>query len=313
LSLSSTVLANRLLARGKFRHVQVLLRLAELGSVQRAADAIGVTQSSVTQTLAYLENLLEVRLFDRHARGVTPTAAGSDLLPVARQMMGGLAEAAAMVAARQQHGGSVLRLGASAAAVHSLLIEALPNFHQQYPAIQVHLRELEGEDQLLALARGELDLVVCRQPVVQPQGWAFEVLQADRFVVACRPDHPVLKRRRVDWPALGRETWLLAPADSAARQCFDELAPRLANPVRTHPMVTRSYLAMLAAMRLEPLLALLPESFVRHAVTDGQLAVLAVAEAPAIAPMGLLRPEPMTGEAARAMARHLSSRGTASD
>ena len=48
---SATVLLNRLLARGKFRHVQALLRLAELGSVQRAADAIGVTQSSVTQTL----------------------------------------------------------------------------------------------------------------------------------------------------------------------------------------------------------------------------------------------------------------------
>ena len=73
MNLPATVLLNRLLARGKFRHIQVLLRLAELGSVQRTADAIGLTQSSVTQTLAYLESLLEVRLFERHARGVTPT------------------------------------------------------------------------------------------------------------------------------------------------------------------------------------------------------------------------------------------------
>ena len=50
---ASTVLLNRLLARGKFRHAQVLLHLAELGSVQRAADAMGMTQSSVTQSLAY--------------------------------------------------------------------------------------------------------------------------------------------------------------------------------------------------------------------------------------------------------------------
>ena len=39
----ASVLLSRLLARGKFRHLQVLLRLAELGSVQRTADAIGVT------------------------------------------------------------------------------------------------------------------------------------------------------------------------------------------------------------------------------------------------------------------------------
>ena len=63
---SAAVLLNRLLSRGKFRHLQVLLRVAELGSVQRAADAIGVTQSSVTQTLAYLEALLDTPVLRRH-------------------------------------------------------------------------------------------------------------------------------------------------------------------------------------------------------------------------------------------------------
>ena len=80
-------------------HLQVLLRLAELGSVQRTADTIGMTQSAVTQTLAYLENLLETRLFNRHARGVRPTAACLDLLPVARQVLQGLMEGAEVVVA----------------------------------------------------------------------------------------------------------------------------------------------------------------------------------------------------------------------
>ena len=95
-----TPLLNRLLARGKFRHLQVVLKLAELGSVQRTADALGMTQSSITQTLAYVENLMEAKLFHRHARGVRPTPACMDLLPVARQMMLGLIEGAEIVAAR---------------------------------------------------------------------------------------------------------------------------------------------------------------------------------------------------------------------
>ena len=69
---TATQLLNRLLARGKFRHVQVLLMIAELGSVQRTADRIGMTQSSVTKTLASLESLLDTQLFLRHARGVLP-------------------------------------------------------------------------------------------------------------------------------------------------------------------------------------------------------------------------------------------------
>ena len=116
---SSSVLLHRLLARGKFRHVQVLLRLAELGSVQRAADAIGVTQSSVTQTLAYLEDLLGTPLFQRHARGVRPTAACRDLVPIARQIVAGLGEAVDTVSARRRQGSGTVRLVASASATNA--------------------------------------------------------------------------------------------------------------------------------------------------------------------------------------------------
>ena len=84
---ASTVLLNRLLARGKFRHAQVLLHLAELGSVQRAADAMGMTQSSVTQSLAYLEQLLESQLFHRHARGLILTEQGELLFDATSQMV----------------------------------------------------------------------------------------------------------------------------------------------------------------------------------------------------------------------------------
>ncbi|MCK6371272.1 MAG: transglutaminaseTgpA domain-containing protein, partial [Gammaproteobacteria bacterium] len=52
----------------------------------------------------------------------------------------------------------LLSVPAAAALSGRLLLQALPRFHQRHPAIQVHLREAEGEDQLLAVARGEADL-----------------------------------------------------------------------------------------------------------------------------------------------------------
>lgn len=308
MSLPASVLLNRLLARGKFRHFQVLLRLAELGSVQRTADAIGLTQSSVTQTLAYLESLLEVRLFERHARGVTPTPVCLDLLPVARQVMLGLAEGADALVARQQRGGSVLRLMASAAALGSLLLDALGDFHRAHPGLQVQLREAEGEDQLLAVARGEVDLVACRQPVAVPGSWVFEPLLPDRIVVVVRPGHPLLRRAHPGWKALGRETWLLAPAETAARRQFDELALRFEQPPRTHPLVSRSLAATFEVLQREPVLALLPLSFVRRALEAGQLAVLPLPEPMPMNAIGLLRPEPLVLPAAQALADHLRRR-----
>ena len=303
--MSASVLLNRLMARGKFRHLQVLLRVAELGSVQRAADAIGVTQSSVTQTLAYLETLVEAPLFRRHARGVTPTAVCVDLLPVARQMLMGLAEGADLLQARQRRGGGMVRLLASLAGVHSVLLDALPAFQALHPGVQVHLREAEGEDQLLALVRGEVDLAVCRRPVAVPEGWTFDTLREDRYVIACAPGHPLLRRRQPTWPMLARETWLLAPAETAARLRFDELAVHFGSPPATHPLVTRVFSATLATLQQAGVLSLLPESFVQHPVRAGLLACMPTPTPLPLAPIGLLRSASMPGDAAQRLAAFL--------
>jgi DNA-binding transcriptional LysR family regulator len=310
MSLSATVLLHRLLTRGKFRHVEVLLKLAELGSVQRAADAIGVTQSSVTQTLAYLEGLLDTPLFQRHARGVRPTAAAEELMPIARQLMGALAEAADSVAAHRREGGSKVRLIASAAANNGLLMRALPRFHARHPGIEVHLSEAEGEDQLLAIARGDVDLVACRLPAVVPQGWTFHPLVEDRFVVVCSPTHPLRRKRRLAFDALSDQTWLAAPAGTAARAHLDRATAQWPSGPRLHPLVTRLLSPLQSLIEHGDLVALLPMSFVRHLLDRGSLARLAVDEPMALDPIGLLQPASQVRRAAATLADFLVSSST---
>jgi DNA-binding transcriptional LysR family regulator len=302
---SATVLLHRVLARGKFRHIQVLLRVAEFGSVQRAADAIGVTQSSVTQTLAYLEDLLDTPLFHRHARGVRPTAACQELVPIARQIVNGLAEAVDAVSARQRTGSGTVRLLASASATNGLLIRPLLAFLAQRQDVEVHLREAEGEDLLLAVARGEIDLVACRRPAELPQGWTFQPLMDDRFAVACAPGHPLRRRRLLPFSALQAQTWLVAPAGSAAREQFDRATAGWPQPPTLHPLVTRLLEPLLAQVLHSECLYLLPFSFVRHLVDNGTLAVLSLKEPMPLAPIGLLQPIAEARPAAQALAAHL--------
>lgn len=302
---AASILLNRLLARGKFRHVQVLLKLAEVGSVQRTADAIGMTQSSVTQTLAYLERLLDVKLFERHARGVRPTLACTDLLPVARQVLLGICEGAELVIARRDLGRSVVRLQASVSAIHGLLVETLPAFGARHPGVQVHLAEAEGDDQLLAIARGEVDLVACRRPPVVPEGWAFAALLEDGFAVVCSATHPLARARRAGWAALAAETWLLAPVGTAARDRFDELARNFPVTPQTHTLVTRSPTMLWWLLRHEGALAFLPRNFAKPLIEAGEVRELATDMASPLEPLGLLRPIVRASEAAEALASHL--------
>jgi DNA-binding transcriptional LysR family regulator len=306
---TATALLNRLLARGKFRHVQVILLLAELGSVQRTADAIGMTQSSVTQTLAYLENLLEVRLFERHARGVRATPACTDLLPVARQLMLGVADSAQIITARQQQGEGLVRVIASASATNGLLVDTLPEFSDQHPGIQVHLAEAEGEDQLLAVARGEVDLVVCRRPPVVPQGWEFHPLREDRFVIVCRAGHPLGRAKTLKWSDAANATWLLLPAGVAARQRFDELTREFPQPPRSYPVVTRSLPLLWSLLRRRSLLALLPLNLARPLLDERELLELRIGDPVHIEPIGLLQPVAGMGAAASRLGEFLRKAG----
>lgn len=307
---SASALLQRLLARGKFRHLQVLLRLAELGSVQRTADAIGMTQSAITQTLAYVEALLEVRLFQRHARGVRPTAICSDLLPVARQLLQGVAQGAEIVAVHQGADMQTVRLAASTAAIHGFLVQVLALFQQVLPGIEVLLTELEGEDQLLAVARGEVDLVACRCPSEIPQGWVFEPLVPDRLVVVCAAGHHLTRAGPLAWRDLAQETWLLMPAGSAAREQFDNLVADFDQSPRAYPLVTRALMPIAWLLREHGLLSLMPLSVVRHLVDTGEMAVLPVDVVAALEPLGLLMPTAGLGQAASGFAEFLKRHST---
>lgn len=297
LNTTSSTLINRLLLKGKFRHVQVLLKIAELGSVQRTADAIGLTQSSVTLALAYIERLLETQLFIRHARGVRPTATCLELLPAARQVMQGIVESAEVVASRHRHGRGIVRLVASVAALN-MLTNALLQFSQRLPSIEVHIREAEGEDQLLAIARQEADLVACRRPSVIPERWQFRPLLEDEVVIVCSADHPLARSRRYDEAALAAQLWVMVPSGTTARERFDEFVSKLPAMPRTHSLITRNATLLVRLLQQRRALTMLPLSFVRDFIEQGELALVKMRDAQPMLPMGLLHQEAGMSEAA---------------
>lgn len=288
---TASVLLNRLLARARFRHMQVLVQLAELGSLRRTAQAVGMTQPGVTQILADLESMVATPLFHRHARGVRPTAACADLLPMARQMLQGMAMTAEAIAAHRLDGEGVVRMIASTAAMNGLLVHALPQFNDRHPSLQVQLREGEGDELLLAPARGEADMVCCRRPSVVPEGWDFQALLADRFVVACSASHRLARKSKLDWADFAQEIWLPPPVGSAARACFDVLSERMPGELQQCQVITRVMAATWWLLRNRPLLTIVPYGVVHHLVQAGELAALNLSETLPLEPIGMLLPQ----------------------
>jgi len=148
--------------------------------------------------------------------------------------------------------------------------------------------------------------VACREPAIVPEGWVFEAVRSDRFVVICRASHPLARRRAVKCSELGDQTWLAVPAGIAGRAKFDELAESFAAPPRIYPIVSRSIQLWHRLLMAHDLLAFLPINLVRPHLDTRELVEVRVREVlPAIRAIGLMRPVQPAGEAAAKLAAFL--------
>lgn len=307
---SASVLLNRLQAKARLRHLQVLVKVGEMRNLKRSADELGLSQPAVTQLLADLESLVDVPLFERHSRGVRITPAGAELLPLARRMLDTLAEGSEALSAMRRGGEGVVRVAAVTSAVTGLLAQALPAFARAHPAIQVQVRECDVDGWALLLTRREADVAACREAAATPAGFEFRPLVDDRFVVACGPGHALAGRRDVAWRRLAQETWLPPPVGSAARRVFDAQMSEAGVTPLLYPVVTRASALTCALLRAGPLLTLVPYGVVRTFVEMQQLAVIEPLPALPFTPIGLMLPQEGRSVAVRAFAEFLERSAT---
>lgn len=307
---TATVLVSRLLVRARLRHLHVLSKVAELRSIQRAAAAVGLTQPSTTHVLADLEQLVGCRLFDRHARGVTPTAVTVELLPLVKRILESVNECASVIAAVSSDARGVVQVAAITGAINGLLAPVLPQFSRQHPDILVNVLEVDIAQIGAVLARGSADVIYCREPSVLPQGWVFQPLLEDRLIVVSGPQHPLAKRKRIGINDLWPETWLQGPVDSAPRQALDLLASEGNHSPHYRLVSSRSISVLVSMLQRDRLVSLIPQSITRPLIEARQVIALPVTFPAPFKPIGALRPVQMRGEASTTFVEFISSRAT---
>ncbi len=287
----SSALLNRLLARTRLRQLQLLVLIADLGSIQRAAEVVGQTQSSATKALSELERMVGLPLFERHARGVRPTLICRDLLPLLRNMLGSLNGCAEMLAAAAEGVQGILSVGAITGALSGFLGRELPPFLQQHPQLRVEVVEDSHHALLAGLAARTLDMVLVRAPAAAISGTRFVPLLQDEVVVVAAPTHPLHRKRNLHASQLLEQQWVLAPLSTQMHEAFERLFESCEHLPERSPLITRSLPMLLEYLRATYAVALTPLSVVQPFVQAGWLKVLALQFPRTLAAIGLLLPE----------------------
>lgn len=270
------VLFSRLAKHGRLRQLQLLLALEQCGSVVRAAAHLHMSQSAATQALAELERVLDMRLFERHARGIRATLAGQTLCDTARGVLAELEEAAQTLAAIRMGASAALRLGTIPAAAQAILAQLLARFYGLHPQVHIDVQEGSASRLLPQLISGGLDALFCRAPGMLPEAFAFEPLLDDDAVVVASHAHPLVGASALRLSDLHSARWVLPSANIAVRDIFErDILSRLPD-AQWFPVATMS-LAVLEGLLGQPqAVSLMPRSIVAGLEPQGGGARFAV-------------------------------------
>jgi len=168
--------------------LQYFVTVVEEGQITRAARRLNVAQPALTHAIAQLETDVGVRLFERHARGVTLTRAGAVLYEKARQSVAATADVVQTARSLARSRDAIIEFGflGTPPAIDSPV--ALEAFAAGHPGIDIRYRELPFPSDPTTVWLAEVDVAVCHLPPGHRDVWA-EPLRRERRVLLVPRDH----------------------------------------------------------------------------------------------------------------------------
>lgn len=195
--------------------------VAEIGNFRRAAESVHLSQPAFSRRIDKLEQALGVRLLERTTRRVGLTAVGREFARKVAQWLDELD--GTLLAVR---GVAATRMGEVTVAcvpstVYYHLSQVIGRYRERYPKLRVRVFDAGASEVLAAVARGEADFglnfIGSQEPEIE-----FRTLLEERFVAACRRDHPLAKRRQVSWADLAAHDFINVAKTSGNRLLLDQ-------------------------------------------------------------------------------------------
>ena len=167
------------------RQMKYCLEIHRAGSLQKAAQNLGLTQPALTQQLQRIEKELDVRIFKRDARPIALTREGEYCIRSFEKMVFEYDRMNHRIADMKNLAKTEITIGIPPVRAQQFLPLIIPAFRAAYPQIRINYREIVSEQLPDALKSGSIDLAVM---VLEKfaEGFAFVPMGTDRSVLVAK-------------------------------------------------------------------------------------------------------------------------------
>lgn len=244
----------------QLRHIRYLLAVAEHGNFTRAAEALHVSQPTLSQQIIQLEDILGVALLDRSGRTVKVTDAGSVYIEHARKALRELASGRRAILDVQNLERGELRLATTPTFTAYLVGPLLAAFHAQYPGVTVRLKEMSLDTIAAAVAADEVDLGIAFTVSRAADDIACEPLLLERLSVVVGKRHGFASQKNGITPQMlaSAKLGVLSP-DFATRNHVDDYL-RLHGITPSIAIEANTISALIEVVKRSDVVTILPEA-----------------------------------------------------
>ena len=210
--------ANRL----KPAHLNLVMKIAETGQLQRAAQSAAMSQPAASRILADIEARAGAPLFERLPKGMVPTALGEICIRHAKVILeeyGALNEEARRITVGQI---GRVRVGAVTGPAVGLLMPAVRAIKAASPDIEMTIEVGPSAELVRGLVEGRLDFVIARiPPDYDARDFRFQPARSELVTLLVRPEHPLAGQTEVTLAELAEYEWVVQEIGSPIRQAVE--------------------------------------------------------------------------------------------
>lgn len=257
------------------RRLAVVASLVEKRNMPAVAREFGITQPAISSALKDLEGGLGVALFDRKARGLSPTPAGEIVAFHFKRVLAELRHIGPDIAASEGTLQGSVNVGALPLGRTQILPLAIASLVVRHAGLHVATVESPYDALAASLRSGDIDFILgALRSADEAKDLQQEALFEDRISVIARAGHPLARAARIDFDALRQARWALSRHGSPSRELLERFfsEARQAPPM---PAVETGDLAVLRGLLLESdMLTAISAHQLRYEIRDRSLVVL---------------------------------------
>lgn len=202
--------------------MQLLIALDDHRNINRAAAELLISQPAASKRIKELEEMLDVRLFERNPHGLEATRFGETMVRHARMALTSLLRAHEDIVALKAGLTGQVDVGVIMTPAMALLPCAIASVKQQAPLLRIGVRMEQSNWLLERLQRGMLDFMIGRIAEKEDSsGLIYEELTEEPACAVVRLGHPLLAAGELTLERIAGEPWILPPQGSILRHRFD--------------------------------------------------------------------------------------------